>query len=135
MKAYVITGERIIYMKLCHLLKELRGDEPLRAAAKRMNISFSYLSLLEKGIDKRTGKAVKPSPETLQQIAKAYMYDYMKLIKIAGYLSDKKFNPELKEPFPTNPSLQQWYKSLPNYKEEDVEKLKNMWEIIQSSSS
>jgi len=122
-------------MKLGDLLKELREDESLRAASKRMNISYSYLSLLENGIDKRTGKPVKPSPETLHQIAKAYKYDYMKLIKITGYLEDEKFKPEIQEPFPTNLSLQLWYKSLPNNKENDVEKLKNMWEIIQSSVS
>lgn len=122
-------------MKLGDLLKELRGDEPLRTAAKRMNISYSYLSLLEKGIDKRTGKQVKPSPETLHQISKGYKYDYMNLIKIAGYLSEEKYNQQLLEPFPANPSLQLWYKSLPNNKEDDVEKLKNMWEIIQSSVS
>ena len=59
----------------------------------------------------------------------------MKLIKISGYLEDEKFNAELQEPFPSNPSLQQWYKSLPNYKEDDIKKLKNMSEIIQSSVS
>lgn len=122
-------------MKLGALLKELRGDESLRNASKRMNISYSYLSLLEKGIDNRTGTPVKPSSETLRQIAKGYKYDYMKLIKIAGYLADEKYNPKLIEPFSNNPSLHQWYKSLPSYNEKDVEKLKNMWEIIQSSVS
>ncbi|MFJ8064854.1 helix-turn-helix domain-containing protein [Psychrobacillus sp. NPDC096426] len=122
-------------MNLGVLLKELRGDESLRDAAKRMNISFVYLGMLEKGEDRRTGKRMNPTPETLQQIAKGYKYDYMKLIKVAGYLADEKFNPELSEPFPDNPSLQQWYKSLPHYNEEDVEKLKTMWNLIQSSNN
>ena len=117
------------------LLKELRGDESLRDAAKRMDITFAYLGKLEKGLDARTGKPMKPTPKTLQKIAKGYKYDYMKLIKVAGYLDDEKYNPELSEPFPDNPSLQQWYKSLPHSNEEDVEKLKTMWNLIQSSNN
>lgn len=56
-------------MILGEVFKELRGDEGLRDAAKRMEITNSYLSMLEKGINRRTGKPLKPKPETLQQIA------------------------------------------------------------------
>lgn len=111
-------------------MKELRGDEGLRDAAKRMEITYSYLAMLEKGTDRRTGKPLKPTPETLQQIASAYKYDYMKLIEVAGYLHDAAYNPTLKEPFAHNPSLQQWYKSLADCNEKDVEKLKTIWEAI-----
>ncbi|MGE7999714.1 helix-turn-helix domain-containing protein [Lysinibacillus sp. NPDC093190] len=110
-------------MSLGELLKELRGDEGLRDAAKRMEITYSYLSMLEKGTDWRTGKPLKPTPETLHQIANAYKYDYMKLIEAAGYLHISAYNPALKEPFTHNPSLQQWYKSLPLCNKKDVEKL------------
>lgn len=99
-------------MDLGELLKELRGDEGLRDAAKRMGITFSYLAMLEKGTDRRIGKPLKPTPETLQQFASAYKYDSMKLIEAADYLHDPAYNPVLKEPFTHNPSLQQWYKSL-----------------------
>lgn len=121
-------------MKLGMLLKELRGDESLRDAAKRMDISYAYLSILEKEIDTRTGKPIKPTPETLHQIAIAYKYDYMELIKAAGYMTEEKYNHNLREPFPNNPSLQQWYKALPKQNEDEVEKLKTMWNIIQSSN-
>ncbi|MCK1987868.1 helix-turn-helix domain-containing protein [Lysinibacillus fusiformis] len=100
-------------MSLGELLKELRGDESLRDAAKRMDITFSYLAKLERGKDRRTGNVIKPTPETLQQIAAAYQYDYIKLIDVAGLSDDPTYNPALKEPFPHNPTLQQWYKSLP----------------------
>ncbi|WP_193767172.1 helix-turn-helix domain-containing protein [Lysinibacillus parviboronicapiens] len=120
-------------MSLGELLKELRGDEGLRDAAKRMEITYSYLAMLEKGTDRRTGKPIKPTPETLQQIARAYKYDYMKLIEAAGYLHDASYNPTLKEPFAHYPSLQQWYKSLPNCNEKDIEKLKTIWEVIHES--
>lgn len=37
--------------------------------------------------------------------------------------------------FANNPSLQKWYKELPKSKEEDLEKLRKMWEIIKSSEN
>ncbi|WP_217580994.1 helix-turn-helix domain-containing protein [Lysinibacillus sp. GbtcB16] len=117
-------------MRLGELLKELRGDEGLRDAAKRMNITYSYLAMLERGKDCRTGNTIKPTPETLLQIANAYKYDYFKLIEVAGFSDDPFYNPALKEPFAHNPTLQQWYKSLPYCNEQDVEKLKIIWDVI-----
>lgn len=58
----------------------------IREAAKRMGISYSYLSILEKGIDPRTGKNSNPKPDTLRIISKAYEYPYEELLKEAGYL-------------------------------------------------
>lgn len=57
----------------------------------------------------------------------------MKLIEAAGYLHDVDYNPSLKAPFAHNPSLQQWYKSLPDCNEKDVEKLKTIWQVIHES--
>jgi len=117
-------------LSLGKLLKELRGDEALRDAAKRMNITYSYLAMLERGRDRRTGNPIKPTPETLQRIANAYKCDYVKLIELAGLSEDPSYNPVLKEPFAHNPSLQQWYKSLPHCNEKDVEKIKIIWDLI-----
>jgi len=117
-------------LSLGKLLKELRGDESLRDAAKRMDITFSYLAMLERGTDRRTGNAIKPTPETLQRIATAYQYNYINLIEVAGLSDDPNYNPALKEPFPHNSSLQRWYKSLPHCNEKDVEKLKIIWEVL-----
>lgn len=117
-------------LSLGELLKELRGDEGLRDAAKRMDITYSYLAMLERGKDRRTGNPIKPTPETLQQIANAYKSDYIRLIDVAGFSDDPSYNPALKEPFAHNPSLQQWYKTLPNCNEKDVEKLKIIWNVI-----
>jgi transcriptional regulator with XRE-family HTH domain len=58
----------------------------IREAAKRMGISYSYLSILEKGIDPRTGKNSNPKPDTLRIISKTYEYPYEELLKEAGYL-------------------------------------------------
>ncbi|WP_342557797.1 helix-turn-helix transcriptional regulator [Lysinibacillus sp. FSL P4-0201] len=78
----------------------------LRDAAKRMNITFSYLAMLERGKDCRTGNPINPTPETLQRIANAYKFDYLKLIEVVGFYDDPFYNPALKEPFAHNPTLQ-----------------------------
>lgn len=117
-------------MKLGQLLKELRGDESLRDAAKRINISHVYLAMLEKEIDRRTGKPLQPTPETLKKIAQGYKCDYTRLMTAAGIVEE--VIPSPGEPFPDNPILQNWYKQLPNCREEDVVKLMAMWQLIQT---
>lgn len=37
--------------------------------------------------------------------------------------------------FANNPSLQKWYKELPKSKEEDLERLRMMWEILKKDSN
>ncbi|MGB9803494.1 helix-turn-helix domain-containing protein [Desulfofundulus sp.] len=71
---------------LSKLLRKLRGDEPLRDIAKKSGISHTYLSMLEKGVDPRSGKEIKPSVEVLQKLAKTYNYPYEKLLEAAGYI-------------------------------------------------
>lgn len=125
---------------LGELLKELRGNESLRDASKRIGISHTYLDTIEKGFDKRSGKHVNPTPETLKLLSKAYKYDYKELLIKAGYLEpdiSKEAQSEKDEAefqaFANNPSLQKWYKELPKSKEEDVEKLRKMWEILKDN--
>lgn len=66
--------------------KELKLS--LREAGNLIGISHSYLSTLEKGVDPRTNTPIKPSPETLKLISKAYNIDYHILMKAAGYLEE-----------------------------------------------
>ncbi len=77
---------------LSELFKQIRlsKDWSIRQAAKKMGLSHSYLSTLEKGIDRRTGKDSTPRPDTLKLIAKAYDYPYEELLKAAGYLGQEK---------------------------------------------
>lgn len=70
------------------LLRELRGKESLRDAARRAGISHNYLSIVEKGVDPRSGSPVKASPETLKSLAKAYNYSYLELMYAAGYVDE-----------------------------------------------
>lgn len=69
-------------------LKKLRGKESLREASKRIGISHTYLDTIEKGYDKRSGKPVKPTPETLKLIADGYHVSYEDLMERAGYIEE-----------------------------------------------
>lgn len=76
--------------------KELKLS--LRNAAELIGISHSYLSTLEKGTDARNNTPVKPTPETLQLISKAYGISYEHLMKLTGYLIEDTAKPsELSE--------------------------------------
>ncbi|GEA17537.1 helix-turn-helix domain-containing protein [Moorella sp. E306M] len=131
--------------KLSKLLRQLRGDEPLREAAERAGISHAYLSQLEKGIDPRSGKEIKPSPETLKGLSKAYNFPYEELLAAAGYLPEKKDQPNSSTPSwwyrdtpPTNVELEEFLKKANVYfdgapldeedKEDIITYLKVKWE-------
>ncbi|RUL56497.1 helix-turn-helix domain-containing protein [Lysinibacillus antri] len=73
---------------LGEFIKQLRGKESLRDASKRIGISHTYLDTIEKGYDKRSGKNVNPTPETLKLISNAYNCSYEELMRIAGYLDN-----------------------------------------------
>lgn len=64
----------------------IKKNWSLRKAANKMGISYSYLSILEKGVDPRTGKVSNPRPETLKIISETYNYPYEELMRTAGYL-------------------------------------------------
>jgi transcriptional regulator with XRE-family HTH domain len=70
------------------LLRKLRENESLRDVSIRSGISHTYLGIIEKGIDQRSGNPVKPTPETLKTLAKAYNYPYEDLMRKAGYLNE-----------------------------------------------
>lgn len=112
------------------LLKELRGKESLRDASKRIGISHTYLDTLEKGVDKRSGSIVKPSPETLKMIAEAYNYDYEELMVRTGYIEAEEIKSDyIKKRKLSNEKLQTWYEELLNLNEKELDKLRRIWEI------
>ncbi len=76
---------------LGQLFRQIRRSKrwSIREAASKMGISYSYLSILERGTDPRTGKDSNPRPDTLRLISKAYDYPYEELMKAAGYLNDE----------------------------------------------
>lgn len=76
------------------LLRQLRGRESLRHASNRIGISHNYLNNLEKGVDPRTGKEIRPSPDILEKISFAYSYSYNNLMIAAGYTNNTDTNNE-----------------------------------------
>lgn len=73
---------------LGELLIKLRGGLSLRAAAKKIGISHTYLDIIEKGVDARSGSPVNPTPDTLKAISNAYNYPYIDLMYMAGYVDE-----------------------------------------------
>lgn len=75
---------------LGELFREIRVSKKwsLREAAKKMGISHTYLSVLEKGEDPRSGKDSNPRPDTLRLISNVYGYPLEELLKAAGYIDD-----------------------------------------------
>ena len=87
----------------------------LRAAAKMIGISYTYLDILEKGVDKRTGITNKPTPETLKMISSAYKLDYNYLLSLWGYI--KSVNLELPA------YLQELLEECRHFSEDDIHAL------------
>jgi transcriptional regulator with XRE-family HTH domain len=56
------------YSEAIKMLREKRGIST-RRLARLSGISNGYVSQLEKGIDSRTGKPIKPTIDILQKIA------------------------------------------------------------------
>ena len=54
--------------------------------------------------------------------------DYLLGIEDTPEETEKEF-----EAFANDPSLQKWYKELPKSKEEDLRKLRKMWEILKDN--
>lgn len=73
---------------LGELLEELRGKMSLREAAAKSGLSYTYIRDIERGYNRSTKAPIKPSPETLQRLAKAYNYPYEELMKSAGYMEE-----------------------------------------------
>jgi transcriptional regulator with XRE-family HTH domain len=72
--------------ELGNFLEELRGKLSLREAAEKSGLSHTYIRDLELGINRKTKAPIRPSADTLKQLAEAYHYPVNELLKKAGYL-------------------------------------------------
>jgi len=115
------------------VLKKLRGKMSLREASEKIGISHTYLDTIEKGFDKRSGKQINPSPETLKLISKAYNYSYKKLLNLAGYIditnNEENEDPEFEEFIK---DVRRWYKEAPKDREEDLQRLRRIFEAYKN---
>lgn len=101
----------------------------LNQVALYAEISAAQLSRIE------NGKRGTPKPTTIEKLSRALKVDYNDLMRIAGYLESDNMNSSEQDEaefqaFANNPSLKKWYKELPKSKEEDLERLRMMWEIM-----
>ena len=115
----------LIHMDIGKRIRELRvklGMEQLELARK-INISQSKMNKIETGFQKRI------EPELLVAISKELntTVDY-----ILGKSPNSNSPDEDFHKFISDPSLERWYRELPKSSEEDLRKLRKMWEIIKS---
>lgn len=95
--------------------------------AKRININQSVMNRIESG-----ERPIKDEELSNIAIALDCSADYLLGIEniITTNSEDKEF-----EAFANDPSLQKWYKELPESKEEDLRRLRKMWEILKENGN
>jgi transcriptional regulator with XRE-family HTH domain len=76
--------------ELGKFLEDLRGKLSLREAAEKSGLSHTYIRDLELGLNRKTKAPIRPSADTLTQLAEAYGYSVNELLKKAGYLKNEK---------------------------------------------
>ena len=111
-------------------LASLRKEKGLSQyeVADRLNLSRGQLANYEQG-------SRQPDYDTLKKIATFYevslddLLDHNKFDKDRN--GDENFDKEFEE-FIIDPELKRWHKELPKSPEEDLRKLRKMWEIIKS---
>lgn len=102
-------GEKTIENELGQYLEKVRQNKQLalRDVAEISGLGHTYIRDLELGINRKTGKNITPSSETIKKIAEAYDLDYYDLLDKAGIidlaslitLRDDKKKTEKKTPF------------------------------------
>lgn len=78
--------------KLGEFIRQYRGNQSLREFANKCGISHTHLDSIEKGIDPRSGKAVRITIDTLKKIAKAMNMSINELLIKSGEVSDEQIN-------------------------------------------
>ncbi|SFL41939.1 helix-turn-helix domain-containing protein [Pelosinus propionicus] len=69
--------------KLGDYIKNIRGDMSLRDFAKLCGISHTHIDSIEKGVDPRTNKTVRPTVETLNKISLGTGISIKKLVDLS----------------------------------------------------
>ncbi|AVK96684.1 helix-turn-helix transcriptional regulator [Lysinibacillus sphaericus] len=112
-------------------LKELRKEFKLTQAdiAKFLNISESAYGYYEQGRN-------EISISSLQKLAEKYGVSVAYILCESDVKNPhtQSINDETEfQAFANDPSLQKWYKDLPKNREEDLQKLRKMWEILKDN--
>lgn len=104
-------------------LKKLRTNKKLSQQAMA-----DYLGITRQGYAKYENKDSEPSFEILHKISTYFNVttDYL-----LGHSNDPRMSAEEEfQAFADDPELERWYRKLPESDEEDVRKLREMWDII-----
>ncbi len=109
-------------------MRSLRDKKDLKQnkVAEMLDITPFQLSRYESG-------KTKPDPEMIASIANYYDVS-------TDYLLGRSDEPRMTadeefEAFANDPELERWYRKLPESEEEDLQKLRRMWEIIKSDKN
>lgn len=116
-------------LKICRgKKKEENSAWTQEYAAKKIGVARTTYTAYENGTK-------SPSIETINQMADLFgvSADYLlgRTDIITPLQADK--DEEDFQAFANDPSLQKWYKELPRSKEEDLRKLRKMWEILKDN--
>ena len=115
-------------------------DHRLKIARKSKNLTQEQLALkvqTTKGtISNYENGYSTPSNEMLVLLAKTLntTTDYLLGNSDDPFLENEKDEAAF-QAFANDPSLQKWYKELPKSREEDLQKLRKMWEIIKNDNN
>ncbi|MBB5144829.1 transcriptional regulator with XRE-family HTH domain [Cerasibacillus quisquiliarum] len=111
-------------------IRKLRKERnmTIRQLELYSGVSNSYLSQME------NGKRGIPSPEIIKKLSNGLNVDYNELMKRAGYLEETESEQQEFENFIKDPELKRWVKELPKSKEEDLARLKKIWEFIKEET-
>ncbi len=120
--------EDVLIMKYGEILKKLRIERGLsqKELTDRLAINRSTYARYETS-------STQPDFDTLKLLAEFFNVttDYLlgNTNNPAPISQQEKDEAEF-QTFANNPTLEKWYKELPKSKEEDLEKLRKMWEIL-----
>jgi transcriptional regulator with XRE-family HTH domain len=91
--------------ELGEFLENLRGKMSLRDAAQKSGLSHTYIRDLELGKNRKTKAPIRPSADTLKQLAKAYNHPSTDLLIKAGYLEANNQEMIGEKEIPKNPLI------------------------------
>lgn len=114
-------------------IKGLREKNNISQKDFAVKIGVSNVVLSRYESDER-----KPDYDTLQLIADFFEVSVDYLLgrnNVKSSLSKADQDEAEFQAFANNPTLQKWYKELPKSKEEDLERLRMMWEILKKDSN
>lgn len=114
-------------------LKALRTQQ-----RKTQQEMADLLGITRQGYAKYENNLGEPDNSTLSKLADYFEVstDYLlgRTDKIALTPQEKEKEEEVEfQAFANDPSLQLWYKELPKNREEDLQRLRKMWEILKDS--